>query len=276
MTDPKPIDVAAFKQFERSGWTDVANNYLDAFTLLTTQAVEPLLDAAGVAPGRRVLDVACGPGFMTAAAARRGALATGVDFASTMVELARRLTPGVRFEEGDAEALPFADHSFDAVVIGFGMLHFGDPDRALAEAHRVLASGGRVAFTVWAEPAEAIPFGIITRAIETHGSLDVPLPPGPPFFRFSDFVESARTLAAAGFREARVTKLPLVWRLPTADAVFEAMWNAGVRTRGVLRAQTPEALERIHAAIREGALAYRKGGEFEFPMPAVMSTAMKG
>jgi SAM-dependent methyltransferase len=95
--------------------------------------VEPLLDAAGVAAGMRVLDVETGPGYAAERAAERGAVATGVDIADEVVALARQRTRGIRFLRGDAEDLPFAKRSFEALVCGFGINHFPRPERAIEE-----------------------------------------------------------------------------------------------------------------------------------------------
>jgi hypothetical protein len=103
----------------------------------------------------------------------------------------------------------------------------------------------------------------------------VPLPEGPPFFRFADPAESRRALAAAGFSDVAVRELPLRWRLPSGDALFEAFWEGGVRTRGLLRAQSPDALDAIHQAIRSAVEAHASGGAIELPMPAVMSAGEK-
>src|SRR5262245_12224806 len=97
--------------------------------------------------------------------------------------------------------------------MSFGMLHLGKPELAIAESYRVLRRDGRYAFTVWDTPDKAIGFGIVLAAIQRHGDMSVPLPPGPPFFRFSDSEESIRTLNAAGFVDVRVTQVPQVWRL---------------------------------------------------------------
>ncbi|HEY7139531.1 MAG TPA: methyltransferase domain-containing protein, partial [Methylomirabilota bacterium] len=160
-------------------------------------------------------------------------------------------------------------------VMSFGLLHLARPDQALAEAYRVLRRGGRVAFTVWARPEEAVAFGIVLGAIQRHGRLDVPLPPGPPFFRFSDAEESRRVLRGLGFEAPEVTVVPQVWRLGGADALFEVMRDSTVRTAGLLRAQTPEALEAIRTDVRETAGRYRRDDGVELPMPAVLSSAVK-
>ena len=268
-----------FRKFERDGWQTVARRYHSFFSILTSQAIPALLDAAfggsAVPRDNRLLDVASGPGYVAGAAAERGASAFGVDFSPAMTRLAKGRYPELTFTAGDAEDLPFADGSFDSVVTNFGLLHLGRPERALAEAHRVLRPRGRVAFTVWAPPEESIAFGIVLRAIDAHGNRNVPLPPGPPFFRFSDPSESRRVLAEAGFHSVQVVRVPQLWRLPSADDLCEAMESATVRTRGLLAAQSKEALLAIRETVRSEAEAYKKNGGIELPMPAMLASAVK-
>jgi ubiquinone/menaquinone biosynthesis C-methylase UbiE len=265
----------SFRDFEHQGWSteSVAVGYRDHLSGVTAQAIGALLDAAGVGRGTRVLDVATGAGYAAAAAAERGAVAVGVDFSTTQLILARREYPAIEFREGDASALPFPDRSFDAVVSNFGMPHFPDPDAFLGEALRVLRSGGRTAFSVWASPQESIGFGIIYGAVQAHGRMDVPLPPGPNFFLFSDPAQCERSLHAAGFRLATVTKVPQIWRVTSPDAHFEAIMKGTVRAAALLRAQTPEALASIRDAIQKAAGAYARDGALELMMPAVVAAA---
>lgn len=269
------MDTAEFHDFERTGWERAAEFYGDAFGALTAQTAPALLDAVAAGAGTRLLDVATGPGFIAAAAAQRGSTVTGLDFARAMVDEARRRHPTIAFRDGDAEALPFADGSFDAVVMNFGMLHLARPDAAIAEAHRVLRPGGRYAFTVWAAPERAVGFGMTLRAIEAHGRADVGLPDGPPFFRFSDAAGTQKTLESAGFGDVRVQELPLMWHVASPAAMFDAMCKGGVRTAAVLRAQTPEAFAAIGAAVRRGVEAYARNREFVLPMPAVLASCRK-
>lgn len=266
-------DSQTFRDFEHAGWERAAAFYGDAFGGITEQAAGPLLDSVRAGRGTRLLDVASGPGYVTGAAADRGAAAIGLDFSAAMVAEARRRYSASTFREGDAEALPFHTGTFDAVVMNFGLLHLGRPDAALGEAHRVLRAGGRYAFTVWASPAQAVGFGLVLRAVEAHGRKDVPLPEGPPFFRFSDAAETRRTLEDIGFTDVHVQELPLTWNLTSVDAVFDAMSRGGVRTAAVLRAQTPDALAAIRAAVRLGVEPYASDGGFAIPMPAVLASA---
>lgn len=268
-------DDDAFRAFERAGWESVPRAYDDCFARLTSQSIEPLLDAGDVRAGMEVLDVATGPGYAAAAAAKRGAGVVGVDFSLAMLEEARRQHPAIEFRAGDAEQLPFADESFDAVVMNFGLLHVPRPERAMAQALRVLRPRGCFAFTVWAPPEQALGLGLVLRAVQLHGDMSVPLPPGPPFFRFSDPAECERVLLEAGFVAARVTQVAQVWRMDSPDALFEHFLQGTVRMSALLRAQTAQALAAIRDELRDASAACRKGDVIEMPMPSVLASAAR-
>jgi len=101
--------------------------------------------AAVVRPGDRVLDACCGTGDLAVAALQAGATVTGLDFSERMLERARRKAPELDWVHGDLLALPFADASFDAATVGFGVRNVADLPGAIAELHRVLRPGGRLA-----------------------------------------------------------------------------------------------------------------------------------
>jgi len=268
--------MTSFHDFEQAGWERAAEFYGDAFGSLTPQTAPALLEAVGAARGRRLLDVASGPGFIAGAAAGLGSDVVGLDFAPAMITEARRRWPALTFREGDAESLPFDAGSFDAVVMNFGLLHLARPDAALADAHRVLRPGGRYAFTVWAAPERAVAFGLALRAIEEVGNPNVPLPEGPPFFRFSDRVQCTAAIAAAGFGTVTISQVPQVWRFPSPAAFFDGISASTVRTAALLRAQSPQNLGRIRAQVEREANNYANAdGGIGIPMPALITFADK-
>lgn len=112
-----------------------------------------LADRVPATPAQRVLDVACGTGILARELAPRTGpqgLVAGLDVAPGMIAVARRLAPGIDFREGRAEALPWPDGSFTAVVSQFGLMFFEDRRGAIREMARVLVDGGRLAVAVWA------------------------------------------------------------------------------------------------------------------------------
>jgi demethylmenaquinone methyltransferase/2-methoxy-6-polyprenyl-1,4-benzoquinol methylase len=166
--------------------------------------------AAAVRPGDRVLDVCCGTGDLAVEASRAGGEVTGLDFSPRMLERARRKLHTVAWVEGDALELPFADESFDAATVGFGVRNLADLERGLQELRRVLRRGGRVAvleitrpkgplrhfYALWFDRivpllGKALPGG----AAYTYLPASVRRFPGPE--------ELAAMLADAGFAEPR-------------------------------------------------------------------------
>ena len=91
-----------FARFEHEGWQRVADKYDSVWSSLTRQFIPSLLEDASVSAGMLVLDVACGPGYVSAAAKQLGAIPTGIDFAEKMVAIAKRMFPEIRFRQGDA------------------------------------------------------------------------------------------------------------------------------------------------------------------------------
>lgn len=266
-----------FTEFEHQGWERVAEKYDSTWSSSTRQFIPPLLDAANVSAEMSVLDVGCGPGYVSAAAAERGASSTGLDFSKEMVAIASRMFPKIEFREGDAQNLPFKDATFDRVVANFSLLHLARPERAMAEANRVLKPGGRFAFTTWAKVSENSFVKLVDDAIQAHANLNVDLPAGPPFYLYENETEFRSAVARAGFDRSSMTfKVHQIkWQVPTATFIFEAELNAGVRTAGFLKRQTPEALAKIKAAIENSMQQYATKSGFEIPKAAYIVAATK-
>lgn len=295
------VSQESFKEFEHAGWQNVAGKYHDHFASLTSQAIEPLLAAVSeskatvkdapeeskvspsdpllakddACPSRHLLDIATGPGYVAHRARQAGFAVSAIDFSPVMVERARSLYQGIRFEEGDAEQLEFGDERFDAVVMNFGLLHLSRPELAIREAHRVLKRDGRFAFTVWAKPDRARAFDIVLRAVDKNGRTDVGLPQGPPFFLFSDHDRAREALLDAGFKEPVIAHIQMTWRLASKDDFFEAFYLGTPRTGGLLRAQAGNDLDAIRKAIYEDLNQFMVDDELRIPMASIVAGARK-
>jgi SAM-dependent methyltransferase len=251
----------SYKAFESAGWTERAETFDTLVGRATAAAIEPLLDAAGVAPGMRVIEVGCGLGALAAAAAARGAAVTGTDIAEGMVAAARRRHPALEFVVADGEALPFESASFDAALAAFVINHLPDAERGAAELARVTRPGGRVATAMWGPFEQVALLGLPARAAAAAGVSDDDGPGGPDSLRFTDAAELVRVLEAAGLREVGVDEISFM--LPVAD--LDELWNGvlggSVRTSRRLAAGGEAARE----ALREIAEPYRDGAGYSLP-----------
>ena len=169
-------ELAALKTKLRATW--IAGDF-GQIAKFYTDGAEEFIKRLDLKPGMTVLDVACGTGNLAIPAARTGATVTGVDIAPNLVEQARenakREGLNVQFDEGDAEALPYGDASFDVVVTMFGAMFAPRPELVAAELKRVCRPGGLIAMANWT------PTGFIGKMFKIVSS-HIPPPPGmaPP------------------------------------------------------------------------------------------------
>ena len=240
-------DADAFAAFEAAGWERQAATYEAGLGRVTSRVIDRLLDAAAVGSGRTVLDVACGPGRIAARAAALGADVTGTDVAAAMLEQARSRYPAIDFVQAAAEELPFPDDRFDAAVAGFLFLHLARPEHVASELARVLASGGRIAATVWDVPEHNRYLGVMFDAIADAGAVPPrDLPPGPPIFQFADGSVFARLFEDAGFTDVRVDTITFSEHFTDAEELWNGIMGGAVRTPPIVLGQA----EPIQRAIR--------------------------
>ncbi len=262
------IDAAAFNAFEAASWEEATDAYDRVFGPITSRVIDPLLDAVEVRDGTHLLDLATGPGYVAARALERGAEVIGIDVAPSMIALARDRHPRIDFRVGDAEAPPFPDGSFDAVVGSFIVLHLGHPEAAAEEAARILRPGGRAAFSMWDTPDRACLFGLILGAITDAGAVTPSdIPAGPPFFRFSADGEFAALLGDAAFQDVRVDTVTFSQPFASAEEIWDGFTRGTGRTRWIIEKQTDDIRARIRAALDERVREYETtGGGLEVPM----------
>lgn len=237
--------------------------------------IPSILNAVDIQKGMRLLDVACGPGYLAAAAHERGALVTGIDFSSSMVSRAKELHSEIHFEEGDAEDLKnYQEDCFDAVSMNFGMIHLGQPEKAMQAAFRVLKSGGKFAFSVWCHPREAVGFSFVLQAVEKFGNLHVELPSAPPLFFYSEQENCKAALLRCGFSHPQVQVVHQTWELHSPDELFQAFLKGTARTAGLLKLQSTQQLTAIRQAIQNAVAEYCKE-KLMLPMPALVVSGIK-
>ena len=271
------IDADAFNAFEAAGWNTTAAQYDHYWPALTSRLSDPLLDAVGAGPGTRLLDVACGPGYLAGRAAERGAQAVGVDIAEPMVALAQRRFPQAAFRQGDAQALPFPDGSFGAVVANLGLPHFGRPEQAVAEFRRVLTADGRLGLTTWNDPGSARLVGVLLEAV--HGVGIAPpetVPAGPNFFRFADDAELESLLKDQGLVEIGIRTVEFTHGVDSADELWDGLLHGTVRTSAVIRGQSEEVVRLIRASFERRVDGYRTGSGYELPVSFKLASARRG
>ena len=266
-----------FKAFEAAGWSRRADTYGLVTGAITARFVGPLLDAARVGAGMWVLDVATGPGHVAAAAAARGAEPVGVDIAEGMLAVARRDYPQLAFRSGDAEALPFADCSFDAVVGAFVLNHLPRPEVAVAELARVLGSGGRLALSVWDVPERTAFIGLLRDAVARAGAPPSAQPPGAPDpFRFADDAQLRALLDNAGLEDVAVETVALRHRVQgDAMELWDGLLAGSVRSAAAVEALSPAARERARAAFAELVEPHRVAGGHELPAVAKVGSGRR-
>lgn len=255
-----------------TGWEldDAAAEYFEAhFVPAIFAAWAPILaDAAGVAPGQRVLDVACGTGIVARVVADRVAKdgqVTGVDLNPSMLRVARRLRPELDWHEGDATRLSFPDSSFDAVVCQAGLMFFPDPVAALREMHRVLRPGGRLALHVWGESRG---YDVVADLLEDGAGEDV-----AEIFRAPFSMAGPSTVpglvAEAGFESPALRTHEEPARFPSVEAFLRTEVDGWVlRGRVDVDALLPAAREKLAPYIGQA-------GEVAIPMAGHIVTGSK-
>jgi ubiquinone/menaquinone biosynthesis C-methylase UbiE len=232
------------------------------------QSIPALLARAGLFPGARLLDAGCGPGHLAACASLLGARSTGADFSVEMIAEARRRFPAIRFEQGDVEALPFADESQDAVLSNIVLFHVTDPFGAMQEAFRVLVPGGTFAFSQWLGPERSVCYRVLFDVLGAEADLSRS-DPAPDAFALSDEARAGEMMRAAGFEDISAEQVPNVLHAP-GPSFFDFFMKFGVRVPLLIDRQDEAVRQRIRREIDAQAARYLSDGVYRVPMPSLV------
>jgi SAM-dependent methyltransferase len=218
LTVERSPEMEAIKTRMKATW--MSGDYGHFAKYLEPGALE-ILSRIPIDPGMRVLDVACGAGQISIPAARAGAKVTGIDIATNLVEQARARARAehldARFDEGDAELLPYEDSSFDLVITLIGAMFAPRPDLVAAELKRVCRPGGRIVMANWT------PGGFVGKMFKTHGR-HVPPPPIVPPVKWGD-EETVRERFGEGISHLKLTRRLYPFQFPLPPAQLVGFWR---------------------------------------------------
>jgi ubiquinone/menaquinone biosynthesis C-methylase UbiE len=237
---------------------------------------ELTLDALQLAPGDRVLDIACGTGIVARLAAERlggGARVVGVDVSPDMLAVARAAAPGIDWREGNAGALPLGDgEQFDVVVCQQGLQFFPDKPAAVAEMRRALAEGGRLAVATWRSDDEIPFFRELRRVGERHLG-----PVADQRHSFGDAAPLEALLRDAGLGDVRVRTVSRIIRFdgdaPLRRMNAMALTGMSAAAKGMAESERQRVVEVIVSESGPVFERYADGPGIAFELSTNLATA---
>lgn len=279
----------AFTQFEHVRWQGAVAPYDRLFGQLTNQAARRIVEKLkqeNDLPKGRGLDCATGPAYVLENAMKygfQGKDLVGVDFSAAMLKRAeeRLQNSDITWLEADIQTSFICSRSekFAWCSCNFGVLHLARPEDFFRVARQVLKPRGFFAFTVWSALDRSPAFQIALNSIKAHGSLEVGLPEGPPFFRYSDPEEARKDLVDAGFDPLQIhtEEVDMAWTLSDAEDLWHAFLEGTARTGGLLERQSPEAKRSIKQAMFEACSSLQPSGvsvpPYTLKQPCMLITA---
>jgi SAM-dependent methyltransferase len=235
-----------------------------------------LVEAAGVRPGQRVLDVACGTGAVTRLLADRvgqTGRVVGLDLNAGMLATARAAVTNTRIEwlEGNAMHMALPDAAFDAVVCQQGLQFFPDKAAALKEMRRVLTPGGKLALAVWRSVEQAPGFRVLEEVLARRiGPEKAALPP----FSLGDGQAICVLVRTAGFHEVRIRAAVKLTRFPSIEVFVRSVIGGAPTMIGALAEQGPGALDAFVAEVAAATHTYVDDEGWASPQTSNLITAV--
>ncbi|MGB7874539.1 MAG: class I SAM-dependent methyltransferase [Anaerolineales bacterium] len=242
------------KKSPKRGW--IGGDYFVASHHLQWVS-EVLCEAMDLHATERVLDIACGNGNASISAARRGCRVTGIDLAWELLgqadERSKAEHVDIRFLEGDAENLPFADASFDAILSTFGVMFAPDRQQAVSELLRVLKADGEIGLATWWSNTEV-------RISDVFSRYTPPLSPEPPLNPWTNEA-GLRTLFGDRLSELSIMPMQVMYRFPSPDAYADAMLTRYPPWKRIADSLEPDAVENLKSDLIEEVNRHNRSGD---------------
>ena len=270
------MDARLQRRVQRYGWDLAAVDYDSLWQAQLAAAHTALLALASPAAGERVLDIACGTGLVSFAAARAvgpSGHVLGVDLSERMIDAAehRPTHPGLSncsFSRMDAERLALPDASFDVVLCALGLMYIPDPEQALREMRRVLRPGGRLALAVWGERANcgwSAVFPIVSAEVASEVC--------PLFFRLGQHDALANLCVDARLEDVRQRRITTTLTFADADEACDAVFVGGPAALSWSRFNE-EVRARVRARYLDAIDSWRDGRGYRIPGEFVIAAAV--
>jgi ubiquinone/menaquinone biosynthesis C-methylase UbiE len=263
--------------------TDPAEVYDSWFVpVLFAPVAERMVAGTSLPPQTRVLDIACGTGIVARTVAARlhgqGQI-TGLDLNPAMLRVARRVSDAsglaIDWVQGDAQALPFPDATFDLVFCQQGIQFFPDRAAAVAEMHRVLAPGGEAAVACWRGLARNLFFAHLAQAVQQQVGSDALAMP----FALDDPLELAGLLQQAGFQDVSVEPIAFTAIYAEPDRFVEMQMTAsaaGIRAlQGMSASELTAVIEAIRAEMAEPVRNATVDGQLHVPVQGMLARGLR-
>ncbi|MDX6769625.1 MAG: class I SAM-dependent methyltransferase [Elusimicrobiota bacterium] len=273
------FDPKAFTRESAATWTDAAERYDKLSSRLFGPTAEAFVEFAGLRKGWRALELACGPGLASRAAAKllgeKGSL-LATDLAPGMIERARTTPPvkrgaPIEWKVMDAQALDLPDASFDACFSQLGLMLFAEPAKALAEMARVTEPGGPVSCLVQGR-ADRMELTALIMMTMVQKAPELKAPPGAPtLFSFGQEGVIETAFAKAGLTEILTRRLSGTFRFASAEEYWEVMTEGAGKTGQMLRSLSHEKQFFIKKEVIRKANRFREGGGLAIPYEFVMA-----
>ncbi|MBI2071233.1 MAG: methyltransferase domain-containing protein [Elusimicrobia bacterium] len=272
-----------FTQESKEAWNRAARNYDEKIARRFFERFAlAMADWARLKPGENILDVACGSGIVSFAAAQQigssGSI-LGIDLSNEMIQLAQERAKGmnvqqISFKEMNAESLPLPPNSFDAALCQLGLMLFAEPKKALLEIKKVLKPQGRLLVSVQGTPDKMIFTSIVQKTMVKHAPW-LKIPGAPTLYAFGPAGVLTNAFSEAGFANVEEKRLEGIFEFDSFEEYWTTLIAGAGKTKGMLESLPKDTQVVVEKDVRTLAATYQKNGRLALPYELVMAKGLK-